>query len=178
MSYSILKFGEDDKRLIAWWYWLDENRGERAVLRRAKTAEDVLLTSAFASFLLFMPDSWGEGFRLFDSAMVAGLLARVKKPEDDPKLSFATALAKPRKGGSKAAMSELRFQQLQQSRDPDEFFRRVTRAIALLGGSVNLTSLADDILHWQREHRQIVEREPAKRLAVRWATDYYTNYKE
>lgn len=176
MYYHVLRSDEDSKNLLAWWHGLDENRGERAVLRRAETAEDVLLTAAFTSFLQFMPDGWREGRRLFDSAMVAGLLARVK--ENDPKTPFAQALAIPKKGGSKATMSELRFQQLQKSHDPDEFFRRLTRAIALLGGRANLISLADGILHWLREHRQSVDREPSKRLAVRWATDYYTHLKD
>lgn len=176
MYYHVLRSDEDTKNLLAWWYWLDENRGDRAVLRRAETAEDILLTPAFNKFLHFMPNSWRKGHRLFDSAMVAGLLGRVK--ENNPKIPFARALATPRHGGSKAAMSELRFQQLQKSRDPDEFFRRLTRAIALLGGSVNLISLADGILHWLREYRQSVEKEPTKRLAVRWATDYYTNLKD
>tara|TARA_R110002110_G_scaffold58275_1_gene165666 strand:- start:568 stop:1107 length:540 start_codon:yes stop_codon:yes gene_type:complete len=177
MSYYALD-PDESKKLLAWWHWLDDNRGDRAVLRRADIAEDVLLTPAFASFLQFMPAAWGEGNRLFDSALVAGLLARVKTLESNPKISFAQALASPNQGGSKAVMSELRFQQLQKSRDPDEFFRRMTRAVALLGGNVNLLSLADGVLHWSREHRYSVDREPTKRLAVRWARDYYTAFKD
>lgn len=176
MDYHVLRTEQDRKNLIAWWHWLDDNRGERAVLRRADTAEDILLTSAFAHFLQQMPDSWGQNYRIFDSAMVAGLLARVKTAESNT--PFAQALATPKQSGSKAAMSELRFQQLQKSHDPDAFFRRMTRAIALLGGAVHLLSLADGTLHWLQEHRHSVDREPTKRLAVRWATDYYTHFKD
>ena len=175
--YYRLKEDNEQKALIAWWHWLDDNRGERAVLRRAASADDILLTPAFARFLEFMPERWGTTpQQLFDSAMVAGLLARVKSAGD--KQSFAKALAQPKKGGSKAAMSELRFLQLQKSHDPDEFFLRVSRAIALLGGKVNILSLADGVLHWLLEHRRVIDREPGKRLAVRWATDYYTTYKD
>lgn len=174
--YHRLKNEDECKALTAWWHWLDENRGERAVLRRAASADDILLTPAFARFLEFMPDRWRTPTNLFDSAMVAGLLARVK--EDDRKNTFAKALALPKQGGSKAAMSELRFLQLQKSRDPDEFFLRVSRAIALLGGRAHILSLADGILHWLFEHRHVIDREPTKRLAVRWATDYYTSYKD
>jgi CRISPR system Cascade subunit CasB len=174
--FQQLKDEEEQKALTAWWHWLDDNRGERAVLRRASTADDILLTPAFAKFLEFMPKSWKTPQRLFDSAMVAGLLARVK--EDNHKNSFAKALALPKQVGGKAAMSELRFLQLQKSRDPDEFFRRASRAIALLGGSVHILSLADGVLHWLMEHRRVINREPSKRLAVRWATDYYTSYKD
>ncbi len=176
MPLFIIKSEEDIKRIVTWWHSLDGSKGDRAILRRAETAEDVLLTPAFASFLQHMSASWKETCPLCDSAMVAGLLARIKV--NDPKVPFAQALAKPKKGGSKAAMSELRFQQLQKSRDPDEFFRRLTRAIALLGCTVNVVSLADGILHWSREYRYLIDKEPTKRLAVRWATDYYTHFKD
>lgn len=174
--YHQLKDEDERKALTAWWHWLDDNRGHRAVLRRAASADDILLTSAFARFLEFMPERWNTPQHLFGSAMVAGLLARVKM--DNRGYSFAEALARPKKGGSTVTMSELRFQQLQKSRDPEEFFLRVSRAIALLGGTVHILSLTDGILHWLLEHRRVVEREPTKRLAVRWATDYYTHFKD
>lgn len=174
--YHRLQDENEQKALTAWWHWLDDNRGERAVLRRAATADDILLTPAFSKFLDFMPEHWRTTQHLFDSAMVAGLLARVK--EDNRNNTFAKALALPKQVGGKAVMSELRFLQLQKSQDPDEFFRRVSRAIALLGGNVHILSLADGILHWLLEHRRAIDREPTKRLAVRWATDYYTSYKD
>lgn len=176
--YYQLKDEDERKALIAWWHWLDDNRGERAVLRRAASADDILLTPAFARFLDFMPVSWKTPQRLFDSAMVAGLLARVKENDSNPKSTFAKALALPKQGGGKAAMSELRFLQLQKSRDPEEFFLRISRAIALLGGRVNILSLADGILHWLLEQRRVIDRAPTKRLAVRWASDYYTSSRD
>jgi len=176
MFYYRLKLEDDRKRLISWWRRLDAERGERAILRRAETADDVLLTPAFNNFLQRMSPDWRERFNLFDSAMVAGLLARVS--EHEPGLGFATALATPKRGAGKAAMSELRFAQLQKSRNPDEFFRRIGRALALISGRVDVRSLADDILHWLLEHRRIVDREPNKRLAVRWANDYYTSFRD
>ena len=176
--YQQLKDEDECKAITAWWRWLNDNRGERAVLRRAAAADDILLTSAFARFLTFMPARWRMARRLFDSAMVAGLLARVKVLETDNKKPFAKALALPKQGGSKAAMSELRFLQLQKSGDADEFFLRVSRAISLLGGRVHILSLADGILHWLLEYRRVVDREPTKRLAVRWASDYYSSFKD
>lgn len=70
-------------------------------------------------------------------------------------------------------MSELRFQQLQKSRDPEEFFRRLLRAIKLAECRINIISLAESILHWMDEYRFGIDREPQKRLAVRWGTEYY-----
>ena len=75
-------------------------------------------------------------------------------------------------------MSELRFQQLQKSQTTDDFFRRVCRAVSLLKGKAPVLSLADDILHWLREHRYGPASKATDRLAVRWASDYYTEFKD
>ncbi len=171
----------DTDQLKEWWHWLDSNRGDRAQLRRASVADDILMTSAFSHFLQKMPRYWGvaegqKGIALSDAAMVAAVLAKVQAP--DEKNSFSRALALPKEGGSKAVMSELRFQQLQKSRSPDEFFTRICRAVDMLGGKVNITSLADDILHWLSEFRFGPSSRPQGRLAVRWATDYYAVFKD
>lgn len=173
--------------LKRWHHWLDDNRGNRARLRRAEGPEDILLTDAFFSFLNRMPVSWRENNPMLTSAAVAGLLAHVKedrqtlsrgyqpKDENKPKkmASFAEQLATPAKS-EKPAMSELRFQQLQKSRTTDDFFRRVLRAIRLLDGKVNIPSLANDIIHWHKEFDNQIARKTSNRLAVRWATDYFT----
>jgi len=170
-----------------WHRWLDDNRGDRARLRRAERPEDILLTHAFFQFLQQMPESWVEEKPIFTSAAVAGLLAHVKtdkqslskgyQPKDDNKpkrmAAFAEQLATP-VDGKKPPMSELRFQQLQKSRSTDDFYRRVLRAIRLLEGKVNIPSLANDIIQWHREFDNQIDRKPANRLAVRWATDYFT----
>lgn len=174
------KLDQDDcKALLTWWGWLDDNRGDRAVLRRAESPDDALLSPAFAHFLQKMPMRWieTETIPLTDAAMVAAVIARVKEHDGSLK-SFAAALASAKEGGSKAAMSELRFQQLQKSRTPDEFFTRLCRAVDLLGCKVNIISLADDILHWLNESRFGPASRPTERLAVRWASDYYTALKD
>ena len=183
MAYFHVLSSEDDlKPLLAWWHWLDEpgNSGARALLRRAVNPEDIMLTPAFAHFLQAMPDRWSgnKAIQLSDTAMVAAVLARVKERPKDLELSFARSLAQPKEKGGKAAMSELRFQQLQKSRTPDDFFRRICRAVALLNGKANIASLADDILYWLREHRDGPASKAQDRLAVRWASDYYAVFKE
>ncbi len=169
MSYAFLSF-EEQSALLGWHKWLDNNRGDRARLRRADCAEDVLLTDAFFHFLQHMPESWRKK-EILSNAAVAGLLSHIKS--DNRKVSFATLLARPAKG-NKPVMSELRFQQLQKSSTTQEFYRGVLRAIHLLGGNVNVASLGNDIIHWHQEFEYQVDRKPAKRLAVRWATDYFT----
>jgi CRISPR system Cascade subunit CasB len=181
-----------EKQLQSWHAWLDDNRGDRARLRRAESPEDILLTDAFFHFLAKMdqavPD-WSQQMPMLASACIAGALSHVKtdkrtlsrihnskdNTDADRKIaSFAEQLATPPEGKSKAPMSELRFQQLQKSPTVDDFYRRLIRAIRLLDGNVNVVSLANDIIHWHQEFNQTLGRHPAKRLAVRWATDYFS----
>lgn len=185
-EYRFLTLAEINT-LRRWHRWLDNNRGDRARLRRAEMPEDILLTDAFFHFLQQMPESWREKIPILTSAAVAGLLSHAKEdrqalsrgyqPKDKNKprniASFAEQLATPAKS-KKPAMSELRFQQLQMSQTTDDFYRRVLRAISLLNGKVNIPSLANDIIHWHLEFNHQIDREPTKRLAVRWATDYFT----
>jgi CRISPR system Cascade subunit CasB len=180
-----------EKQLQAWHRWLDDNRGDRARLRRAESPEDILLTDAFFHFLEWMESApeWSQKTPMLAKACIAGALSHVKidkqmpsrinnskSDSDAPKkiASFAEQLATPPEGKSKAPVSELRFQQLQKSPTVDDFYRRIIRTIRLLDGNVNILSLASDIAHWHREFEQPLERHPAKRLAVRWATDYFT----
>lgn len=172
-DYLYLKDPETRRALVAWWHSLDDDRGARARLRRAQTPDDVLLTEPFFAFLARMPDEWSKPENLLSSTLVAAALSHVR--ENSEKRSFAAKLASPKEGDDRARVSELRFQQLQKSDSPGAFFRRLLRAIRLAGNNVNIGSLADSILHWMREYRFGVDREPRKRLAVRWANDYYTS---
>jgi CRISPR system Cascade subunit CasB len=171
LKYHFLKDSATCDRLLEWWEWLDDNRGDRARLRRVDSPDDVLLTSAFSRFLAEMPDEWSVSGQLPASALVAAIVAQVK--EDVATSSFASQLATPKQGSDKPRMSELRFQQLQKSQDPTEFYRRLLRAVRMLDGSVNILSLVEDILHWMHEYRKGVDRNPQKRLAFCWAADYY-----
>lgn len=189
MSEDYFLNAAEKQAVHSWYVWLDDNRGDRARLRRAESPEDILLTDAFFHFLVKMPEQWQQSKPMLTSASIAGALSHVKtdkqtpsklynsKATDAPKksASFAEQLASPSEGKSKAPMSELRFQQLQKSPTTDDFYRRIIRAIGLLGGNVNIISLANDIIHWHREfEHQVNHRQPANRLAVRWATDYFT----
>lgn len=180
MKYNFISF-EEQKALQRWHRWLNDNRGDRARLRRAERPEDVLLTNAFFNFLQRMPEAWRKVTPLFTSAAVAGLVSHAEyQPKDKDRTkntaSFAEQMATPARG-EKPPVSEFRFQQLQKSRSTDDFYRRIIRAIRLLNGRVNILSLANDVIHWHREFENQVDRNPANRLAVRWATDYFTALK-
>ena len=186
-EFRFFKYAES-ATLQKWHRWLENNRGDRARLRRAERPEDILLTDAFFNFLQQMPENWRKETPLFTSAAVAGLISHVKEdrktlsrlyqPKDKKKpesmASLAEQMATPVKGEKKAPVSELRFQQLQKSRTTGDFYHSLIKVIRLLNGRVNITSLANDIIHWHREFENQVDRKPANRLAVYWATDYFT----
>ena len=188
MSHYYFFEYEDIQAIQKWHKWLNDNRGDRARLRRAESPEDILLTEAFFHFLQQMPDSDTWRKNLATSACIAGALAQVKtdrqinsriyNTKDSAKAkvmaSFAEQLATPLEGKGKAPMSELRFQQLQKSASPDDFYRRIIRAIHLLKGQANIISLAHDMMHWHKEFEHQSSASPSNRLAVRWATDYFT----
>lgn len=172
--YRFLKDAETRARLITWWNSLKHNRGDRARLRRAQRPEDVLLTEAFFHFLQQMPETWAEPKELTASAIVAAILSHVEEPQDDAK-SFIAHLASPKKAGDKKPrMSELRFQRLQKSRDPEEFFTSLLRAIHLSESKADVLSLSESILHWLSEYNNGPVRDPQDRISVIWAIDYYT----
>ncbi|PCK01711.1 MAG: type I-E CRISPR-associated protein Cse2/CasB [Alteromonadaceae bacterium] len=173
------KLSDNEKtQLKAWWRWLDENRGDRAVLRRASSPDDILLSPSFSKFFNQMPASWlgGERIQYADAAMVAAVVARIKNHSD--KHSFAKTLAVLSGDKTKSPLSELRFTQLQKSPTEQEVFTRICRAIQMLGGKTNVVSITEDILQWLLEFRQGHARKPQQRLAVRWANDYYANLKD
>jgi len=181
MKYDFLNCTELNA-LKDWYDSLDRNRTDRARLRRAENPEDVLLTEAFFHFLNFMPEMFPKGYmgnrcqfseeqRFYVLALIAGLLSHAKQNNETS--SFAKQLAGI--GKDRAPMSELRFRQLLKSPNHNDFYRRMIRAIHLLDGSVNVISLANDIVQWFWEYEQKeFDRQPSNRLAVRWATDYFT----
>ncbi|QCF27514.1 type I-E CRISPR-associated protein Cse2/CasB [Hydrocarboniclastica marina] len=147
-------------------------RGVRAELRRCHTPDDVLLTEGFRSLWMAVNK---EGARpsadMTAWATVAAVLADVRVNAEKP---FAAALGSENEKTGKPHVSELRFSQLQKSSDSAEFLRRARRSVALLGRSASVLSLADSVLHWHKEKQGYYPVKPNHRLAVRWATDYFT----
>lgn len=166
-GYAVLWRETDHKILTEWWQSLQEDRGERARLRRCASPEDVLLQPAFHRLY--------QRFPYFDVqalAAVAGLVAHVKKLNN---FSFPGQLGRAKEGSDKPVLSELRFQQLLSSGDLDEFYEGLRRAIMLLDREGNILSIADAILHWSKEQQdknQYTER-PDRRFQFSWAKAYF-----
>ncbi|WP_083370327.1 type I-E CRISPR-associated protein Cse2/CasB [Chromobacterium sphagni] len=144
-------------------------RADRAQLRRCETPDDVLLQSAFHRLMQELQRQQ-LAVRADELALAVGVAAHAQHA---PGKAFARSLGRKNDSG-RAAMSELRFRQLQTCRDEASFFRQARRAVDLLGGEVDVGKLAVDLLQWAREFRQPdAALPPTERLKLRWATDYY-----
>ena len=180
--YHVLR---DEAAREAVYHWWQRLHGEsvggrsalppaaRAILRRAHTVDDTLLSEGFRQLWFALPANLRKGWRMSAWGGVAAVLADVDTHVAGK--SFAATLgAQTERGSGKPFMSELRFSQLQHSRDLDELLRRLRRAVHLLDGTTNVLSLADDILHWHQEQTYGPDIRPQHHLPVRWATDYFT----
>ena len=160
MSTAYLSFDKDSPEmqvLAAWWQALNDNRGDRAELRRCASLAEVAFTPAYHRLRLAVGKFGGphdDGL-----ALVAGLSARVKNNTTDGTLAEQMASGKP--DGS-ARVSGLRFRRLLKVKEPDELFTAMGRVVAMLGGSVNLLSLAKSVYFWNDRTRK------------QWAFEYYS----
>lgn len=157
-------------------------RGVRAILRRSETADAAVLTEGFR-YLWQMAkgddEKAAQRFRHRDiHAWACAALVAAELQDETPGATPGHAFGSQRKETEKPWVSELRFQQLQQSQTADELVRRMRRAIALVGHqNMSVVNLVDDVLLWSREHVEqggVFARRPQDRIAFRWANDYYT----
>jgi CRISPR system Cascade subunit CasB len=160
MSTTYLNFDKDSpemQALAAWWHALNENRGDRAELRRCATLAEVAFTPAYHRLRLAVGKfgaPHADGL-----ALVAGLAVRVKNDIAD--CAFAEQMATGKSDGS-ARVSGLRFRRLLKAKESEELFTAMGRVVALLGGSVNLQSLAKSVYFWNDRTRK------------QWAFEYYS----
>ncbi len=159
--------------IVTWRKNLEDIRGDRAQLRRAANPQDVINSPAFYRFLNFLkvikPELYGtEKFtenKLLLLAIVAGLIARVN-PEG--KAPFAQSL-----GHGERQYSEIRFQQLLQSRDEEEFFRRMGTAIHFVKGDVSVKDVCGCISSWYKEYKMSFKTKVSDQFKFQMASKYY-----
>lgn len=160
MSTTYLKFDNDSPEMQAittWWQDLDNKRGDRAELRRCSTLAEVAFTPAYHRLRVALA-KFGP-VKADSLALVAGLAARVKN--NQPGNSLAEQMATGKADGS-AKVSGLRFRRLLKVKESEELFTAMTRVVALLGGTVNLQSLAGSTYYWNDRTRK------------QWAFEYYS----
>ena len=143
--------------LVEWWGGLERARGDRAALRRCRSAQEIAFVPAFHRLrhnLSRIAPVDAEKL-----AVVAGILSHVRK--NDYSLRFAQQMATSKDGGDRARVSGLRFRRLLKIEGRDDLYGAIVRIVRLLDGSVNIASLADGVYWWN------------ERTKNNWAFDYY-----
>ena len=150
---------EFGKALESYWESLEDNRGDRAILRRCDGTLQVVMTPIFQHQLRdwrgYFSSETNYEERL---AQIMGLLAHVRFHRSD--ISIAKQMATGR--GGDPAVSELRFQRLLQ-RTRQEYYQAMIRVIKLLRGEINIHDLAESTYFWGDNIRK------------KWAYAYYEN---
>ncbi|MCK9229451.1 MAG: type I-E CRISPR-associated protein Cse2/CasB [Syntrophales bacterium] len=160
MATTYLRFNADSaetQALSLWWQALDASRGDRAELRRCATLTEVVLTPSYHRLRIAV----GKHGAVNDNALalVAGLAARVKM--DVTESTLAEQMATGKADGS-ARVSGLRFRRLLKVKEAEGLFSAMGRVVTLLGGAVNLQSLANSVYFWNDKTRK------------QWAFEYYS----
>ncbi|MES9861948.1 MAG: type I-E CRISPR-associated protein Cse2/CasB [Candidatus Thiodiazotropha sp. LLP2] len=149
--------------LSSFWKGLENDKGNRAELRRCKQPEDVVMISGFhqlcARLKPFMKNE-GAGWEM-RIASIAGLLAHVRVLY--PQKSLAMHMAEFK--GDSPVMSELRFRRLLQ-RDRFDMYGALIRVIRLLDKKANIHDLAKSVYYWGDSERK------------RWAFEYFPRVPE
>lgn len=148
--------------LRKWWASLDDNRGARARLRRAKTPDEVFISPDYQRGLLPLLKAAGIEMEPKDAARLAraaGVLAHVRTLLAEG--HFARQLA-PAESGQES-VRDPRFKKLLATTDPDDLFLMLRRLVAYLGGTAELRSLVTGASDWTDKTRRD------------WAIQYYVN---
>lgn len=151
--------------IMNWWEKLQEpaNRGVRAELRRARSADDVALQGPYYALLAKIVAMEDLGmlknsipYRL---PSVIGVLAHVKA--NNPDVKVAQAMGAKKKGSDQARVSDLRFRRILRLEEGDELYTTMIRVVRMLDDTVNVADLASSIFFWNEKTRK------------RWASQYY-----
>lgn len=142
--------------LLRWWQGLEDNRGDRAELRRADTVLAVMQLAAFHTIRArLLQAGLGDPRQSGRLAALVALVAHVRG-SGVADLSLPAAFSE----GDPPAVSPLRFRQLLEARSDDELFTRLRRVLPLVKEKVNVLRLANDVFYWGDEVRK------------RWVYDY------
>jgi len=153
-----------------WWTGLDENRGARARLRRAKTPDEVFISPDYQRGVIALLAEKGIDLSAADKAKLAlgiGVLVHAKPQSAEipaPTMHFARQLA-PEDPGQES-VRDPRFRKLLSITEPEPLFLMLRRLVAYLGKQVDYKSLIRGAADWTEETRRD------------WAKQYYVSRSE
>lgn len=145
---------------------------QKAQLKRCQGIDAAMLSEGFRNLWLALPEKITQTAQAKDIESWATIAAALVFVTSDTKTNLAKA-AGSKGDGDKSLVSEMRFAQLQNSKTPDEFLRRLRRILQQIEGTTNVQQLIQDLLLWFKERNQLRPQAAVNRIAVRWAMDYY-----
>jgi CRISPR system Cascade subunit CasB len=141
-----------------WWRDLDNDRGARARLRRAKTPDEVFVSSDFQRGIRSLLESaqirlnHDEAFKL---ALAIGVLVYSKTPNRKiilPKCHFARQISEKDQG--RDTLKDTRFRKLLATTDDVNLFVRLRRLVSYLGDYPEYKSLICGASNWTEQTRR------------------------
>jgi CRISPR system Cascade subunit CasB len=142
----------------SWWRDMQPDRAALARLRRCATIAEAMQEPA-AMALFRRCGATGPG-DLPAIGLAAAVLAHLRQDQPEKKVARQVGPEPPEKPET-ALLKPLRFRRLMEATTDDERLTAFRRLIALAGGALNLTDLADALLDWDEKRRQ------------RWVFDYW-----
>ncbi|MFC1752871.1 type I-E CRISPR-associated protein Cse2/CasB [Thermoproteota archaeon] len=139
-----------------WWQNLEQERGDRAKLRRAGSLSEICFIPVFHDLYRQLKDA--NYFKDKNIALVAGVLSHIRVNSD---IEFPHELALKKVHSDSPVVSGLRFQRLIKNETPEELFHSIIRVIHLLGNKANVRELAESLYWWNEKAR------------IKWAFKYY-----
>ncbi len=141
---------EAGKILIKWWKELELSTGDRAKLRNSSELMEIFFVPAYHRLLNSISKSYPHEKGLEKRiAIIAALASTVKNADSvGTNSSLPHQMAKALPQSDKSPVSQLRFRKLLECQDREELFPLLRRVIKMLGQTVNIYHLADDIYWW------------------------------
>lgn len=151
-----------------WWRGLEEQRGDRAELRRCHGLAEASLVAAFQR-LYGRLERLGavdrhSGHRLAAAALVLAMV----RHDAGGNANLARLMAMPGPNPNKGKVSGLRLRRLLAIDDLEELVQALVRVVRLLDERAPVASLAADIFAWGSPG-------PREKVRQRWAYEYYAN---
>lgn len=162
---------EKNKAIISWWIKLNDRKspGSNAIKSKLKRCESPLKAALISD--TFTIESYLKNSSIEAAATIAGILAHVKPEGLNEKPYLGSSLGS--KKNNRVVFSESRFQKLINSRNWDELYTNLRRAVLILDGMVNPSGIIEVIKKWDFEFKEYFNEQPSERLRIKLSRDYY-----